>query len=130
MTTILILLCVGAIVGISYFIFRKEGMSFSSIEKSVLSNVTTEEQKALEEFKAGKEELLAEYERLKLRVESLLSLKTKLPANDDSAVKATAAPQPTQSSPAQQSPAEQSSATVAPSSDVPVETHQDSQVSQ
>lgn len=53
--------------------------TFSNIEKAVLAKIADEEQKLLADFKAGKEDIIAEYERIKLRAESLVSLKAKLP---------------------------------------------------
>jgi len=63
-----------------YFLLRSKGQTFSSVEKAVIAKLAEEEANALSDFQIGKEAVIAEYERLKLRAESLVSLKAKLPA--------------------------------------------------
>ncbi len=67
-------------VAILYLVGRKKGITFSSAEAALVAKLKLEEQKALGVYILGKEDVFAEYERLKSRVESLTSLGKKLPS--------------------------------------------------
>lgn len=75
-------LLLGAVVIVSvlYLLLRSKGVTFSSEEKAIIAKLEAEETRVFENFKAGKEDVIAEYEKLKGRVNSLVSLKAKLPA--------------------------------------------------
>lgn len=73
------LLLIGGLGGV-FYLLKQKGITFSGIEKSVVAKLAEEEARAFADFKLGKEAIIAEYERLKLRTESLVSLKAKLPA--------------------------------------------------
>lgn len=77
---ILIIVGVIALLSLSYLL-RNKGETFSSLEKAVIAKLAEEEAKALSDFQIGKEAIIAEYERLKLRAENLVSLKAKLPTS-------------------------------------------------
>lgn len=64
-----------------YYLLRTKKQTFSSIEKAIIAKLAEEEATALSDFQTGKEAIIAEYERLKLRAESLVSLKAKLPVS-------------------------------------------------
>jgi hypothetical protein len=61
------------------YLFRSKGQTFSADEKALVARLKQEESKIFADFQTGKEDVIAEYERLKLRVTSLVSLNAKLP---------------------------------------------------
>lgn len=75
-------LAVGAVilVVLGYLLLRNKVSIFSNDEKLIVAKLAYEEAAVLADFKKGKEDVIAEYERLKARVTNLVSLKSKLPA--------------------------------------------------
>jgi hypothetical protein len=79
----LILIALVVLALVYYYVNKKTGLTFSDEEKKIVAKLYEEESKLLAEFTKGKEEVLLEYERLKARLQSLISLRQKIPVNNE-----------------------------------------------
>lgn len=74
----LLILGVAILIAGVYF-YNKKKLSLSQDEQLIVTALVNDEQKALADFSAGKEDVIAEYEKLKLKVKNVLGLQAKLP---------------------------------------------------
>jgi len=76
---ILLIVAIAVIVGGLFYLLKKKGLSLTQAEQQIVSGIVSKEQAALNLFTVGKEDVLAEYNRLKLRVKNAIGLQAKLP---------------------------------------------------
>lgn len=76
---IALLILAGIVIAGLFYLYKKKGLSLTADEQLIVNALVTAEQKALDVFKEGKEEVLSEYETLKARVKNVVGLQAKLP---------------------------------------------------